>query len=203
MKYRTFTTAVILATGLGLAGGASAAWNTKDVTTILKWPTALLKAVKTAEHDSKGKAFLAMPDVNGLGYDIKVIAGDKILLVKVDSKTGKVATSTPSTDDKLADYADLTKLKSSLDAAITAAENAAKGTAIDATYKQGASPIFEVEVAKKDGTLKTVDLDAKTGKVQKVSALTSVKGANVAAVANVPAAARLFAGKSPAKSLAN
>jgi uncharacterized membrane protein YkoI len=180
---RTSIIAAIGAAGLALAGPASAAWDAKDIAAIVKWPTTLRQAVSAAEHNAKGKAFQATSNVSGgtADYVINVLAGDKLITVKVDPKTGKVASSVPDTADQPSDYAAFLKQTPTLDTAIKTAEDTAKGKAIGATYKTGTTTLFRIDIAKKDGSRRSVELDGKTGKILKVSWLGNVLPVTAAA----------------------
>lgn len=185
MMNKFLTGAAVAAAVFGLAASAHADFTAKDVGQILKWPTALRQAVKTAETNAKGSAFEAMSSLGDgtPAYIVNVMADGKLMTVKIDPKTDKVASTTPDTADHASDYADLAKLKTTLDDAIKAAERAAKGKAIGADFKSGAAPAFEVQVAMKDDTVKTVTIDAKTGKVEKIAGLQKGKPASLASAA--------------------
>jgi uncharacterized membrane protein YkoI len=202
MTLKTLLLTFAGAASMALVGSANAASDSKDIAAMLKWPTMLREAVKTAEHNAKGQAVQASSTVTGTtaGYIINVLAGDKLLTVTIDPKTGKVASTAPDTTDQLSDYGAFSKQSPTLDAAIKTAEATAKGKAIGAAYKTGPSAVFQIDIAKKDGSRKAVELDAKTGKVLKVSSLGNKSVPNLSAPAAGLTAA---APKAPAKSLAN
>jgi uncharacterized membrane protein YkoI len=112
---------------------------------------------------------------NDLSYLVRVVAGETNWTVSIDSTSGKVLSSH---EDAPAARAALHgiglkafgMLKTTLAEAVNVAEKVGRGWAIDATYK-GEPPnlAYIIDLAVKDGTTKTVTIDAKSGHVRKVT----------------------------------
>lgn len=67
----------------------------KMVTKMDEAKITLSKAIEVAEKESKGKAVKAVAELekDALGIEVYCMAGDKLMEVKVDPKTGKVTSS--------------------------------------------------------------------------------------------------------------
>lgn len=166
---------------LGGLGGAYAASNgdkvdgeeAAEIAAVMSASNSLGDAVRLAEAETNGKAFEAgMEDKDGNAvYEIRTVAGDVVRELSIDPATGKVLESDEEgmfsklmrDDEELAGFAAAT---TSLGDAITAAEQATGGKAIEAEMDDdAANSAYEVEVAAADGSVVKVTVDGASGKV--------------------------------------
>lgn len=153
----------------GKAGGEDAA----VIAAVLSAEHSLGDAVRTAETMTKGMAFKAeTEDEDGVAvYEISTVAGDAVSEFTIDPATGSVLESGKEglfsqmlRKDGALEY--FAAAKTTLGQAITAAERAAGGKAIEAELDGDAKgPVFAVEVAGADGGLVKVTVDGVSGKV--------------------------------------
>ncbi len=141
-------------------------------------PHSLLDAVRTAEQAASGRAVEAsIEGDNGRTlYVVSTLSSGKVTNVAVDPQSGTVAAQEqPSFLAQLMDDQEGggDQAKIALADAITAAEKAANGKAMEADFEddadegvQGASgPVWAVLVAGQDGGRTMVAVDAQSGKV--------------------------------------
>ena len=126
----------------------------------------------TAEHEMKGKAYLAIANIgtDGVTYTVRVDTGEKAWVAQIDGKTGKITDASTATGENSALLKEFGKLKGGLLAAMKAAESTAKGKSFQAMFKRiGTKDVFEVDIAGRDDVEKDVVVDAATGKIRKVA----------------------------------
>ncbi len=182
MKVRNTLCAATACLAVVGAGGAALAESdsgeqASEAKLALSAPHSLLDAVKTAEQAAQGRAVEAsIEGDNGRTlYVVSTLASGEVTNVAVDPQSGSVtATEQPGFLARLMDDPEGGDgAKVALADAITAAESAADGKAMEADFEddtdeaiQGASgPVWAVLVAGQDGDRTMVAVDAQTGKV--------------------------------------
>ena len=151
-------------------------FDAKQVTILQTAPKVINAAIKAAERSVKGQALeaIAVEKAGAPTYVIEVMSGQKVQSISVDGKTGKVIATTEKAPavgaaaaDSASEHAAFAKAKVGLRHAINIAEQAAKGRALAGAFHAGKNGqlVFEVEVALKDHSVKTISIDGLTGKV--------------------------------------
>ncbi len=160
--------------------------------------TSLAAGIKAAEDSSKGKAVVAEGelDKDKLVFGVHCLAGDKLMDVDIEGKTGKVveskeagkdeARSAKVEDDK--DEDDITpadakkcvqamdEAKTTLSAAIKIAEDSVKGKAVMAHCEVAKDTVVFGVYCLAGEKLMDIDVDAKTGKVVESKKVSDEKG---------------------------
>jgi uncharacterized membrane protein YkoI len=163
---------------LGTLGGACGAAGTKpdeEVFAAMAAARPLSAAIRVAEATTNGKAFEgSLEEVDGATvYEITTLTGDLATKVSIDPTSGKVLETNDESAmakqiRKDAAIANLSTGKISLLAAISTAESAAGGQAIEADLvDENAGPVFEIEVANAEGAVTNVHVDGVSGAVLK------------------------------------
>tara|TARA_R110000868_G_scaffold245438_4_gene501955 strand:+ start:123 stop:722 length:600 start_codon:yes stop_codon:yes gene_type:complete len=176
----------ILALGIGVASMAPAhasSIDDKDSHELQASTNAaktLSDSIKAANYGNAGRAFsVSMEKEDGkYVYKVSVLQGDTTVEYLIDPQSGAVS-GTDEEDflDKLFDWNDTRRLKDqlatsafSLTQAISLAETQTDGRAIEAYVDEHAAELtFKVQTYK-DGTVKQVNIDGKTGKVASITA---------------------------------
>ncbi len=184
---RKQTVIALVTAGILAAGVAGAAFATKDseehnaskaeLTAVLAATTAPVDAIHAAEMKAGGRAieFGLENRARSVAYEVQVISGNGLSKVAVDPTTG-VATILPDAGDK-PDAARSPAMKTTLGAAVAAAEAQAGGRALEASAdKANGNPVFSVSVAKASGEIQLVTVSGADAHVLKMAKLGAEKG---------------------------
>lgn len=147
----------------------------KEIEAVRAAPVSLPQAIATAEQQSNGRAVSAEAEERGSGvlYQIRTIAGDKVVEFRIDPQTGNVVKTEDEKveDDDADEYAGVGQLQTTLAAAIASAEQATGGKAMEAALDQeDGKALYQIELAAADGTIQKAYVDAASGQVVKTAA---------------------------------
>lgn len=154
---RTTTAAISLCLGLAASAAAFAghieAGDRLEMAAVLKAPITPTQAVRIAE-DGGGTAFTYGMEANrrGAWYEVSVLRGDAKLLLRIDSKSGKVLGSGPARGEDAHGAHALAGGRLDFGEAIALAERAGKGPALEANAAgHGAGAYVDVDVIEDHG----------------------------------------------------
>ena len=164
--------AAALTGGLAYAAnpGANPTGERTEVQQFLKAPHTLRAAIAAAEQAAKGQAVAAeFEEEKGQAYyEVKLVAGDKLLETKVDARTGQVLKTKDKgllSKQKASKRVTPAQLGAPLAELVAKAEQASgeKVMAIGYEYEDGKPVGIEVELGKVDGSTPNFLLDAAKG----------------------------------------
>jgi uncharacterized membrane protein YkoI len=183
LKGKIILAAAAAAIAVGAGGGVFAAGQSgekndeeaREIETVRTAPVSLPQAIATAEQQSNGRAVSAEAEENDSGviYQVTTIAGEKIVEFRIDPQSGNVVETEDEKvqGDDADEYAGAAQLRTTLAAAIGAAEQATGGTAIEAGLDdEDGKALYEIELAAADGTIHKAHVGAASGKVVKTAA---------------------------------
>ena len=178
---------------LASSGAAGAEANPAFLKLVRGSSTSLKQAISTAEKDLKGTAYAAGAKADGdhLVFTVKLIVNNKAVSARIDGRTGRLSNPGPIANESQALLKDFAKAKKTLISAVRTAEASAKSKAFQARFKrQGNNALYEIDTAARDDVEKEIVIDAFSGKVRKVTEISSTSQADTGAQADVPAVAQ-------------
>lgn len=141
----------------------------------------------------QGTAYAAGAKADGdhLVFTVKLIVNNKAVSARIDGRTGRLSNPGPIANESQALLKDFAKAKKTLISAVRTAEASAKSKAFQARFKrQGNNALYEIDTAARDDVEKEIVIDAFSGKVRKVTEISSTSQADTGAQADVPAVAQ-------------
>ena len=156
-------------------------FEAQEIATVAKAPVSLDRAIAIAESKASGRALAAKAEEHkgAITYRVATVAQGKLYVQWIDPQSGALiatenegAIERASNDEWGADYKLLTQQKTSLTLAVTAAETATGGKAVQADFNnENGRPEFHVEIAS-NGKVEKAVVDSASGKVVKTMPMT-------------------------------